>query len=107
MEAESAGGEDILSEWTPAELGAALGADDGEYAARVFGVTQDGTFEHGSSVLQLRQDPDEVARLARISEALLAARAARARPGRDAKAVARWHAPAISPLAAHDPALPG
>jgi len=99
LDADSDGEEGKFYVWTPAELRAALGADDGEYAARVFGVTQDGTFEHGSSVLQLRQDPDEVARLARISEALLAARAARARPGRDDKVVAGWNGLAIAALA--------
>src|ERR1044072_7802126 len=39
--------------WTPAQLTEALGERDGELAARYFGVTEEGTFEHGTSVLQL------------------------------------------------------
>jgi uncharacterized protein len=99
LDADSDGEEGKFYVWTPAELRAALGPDDGEHAASVFGVTQDGTFEHGSSVLQLRQDPDDVARLARIRAALLAARASRARPGRDDKVVAGWNGLAIAALA--------
>ena len=37
---------------------ASLRADDGEFAARVFGVTEAGTFEHGASVLQRQADPE-------------------------------------------------
>lgn len=41
--------------WTPAQLTEVLGAEDAELAAQYFGVTQEGTFEHGASVLQLPQ----------------------------------------------------
>ena len=34
-----------------------LGPDDGAFAARLFGVTEPGTFEHGASTLQLRPTP--------------------------------------------------
>ncbi len=44
--------------WTPAELREVLGPDDGAFAARVFGVTEQGTFEHGTSVLQRQTDPE-------------------------------------------------
>jgi uncharacterized protein len=99
LDADSDGVEGKFYGWTPGELRAALGADDGEYAARAFDVTQDGTFEHGSSVLQLHEDPDDAARLARIRAALLTARAARVRPGRDDKVVAGWNGLAIAALA--------
>jgi uncharacterized protein len=38
-------GEGAYYVWTPAELRAELGADDGEFAARCFGVTEHGSFE--------------------------------------------------------------
>ncbi|MEU6980199.1 MULTISPECIES: thioredoxin domain-containing protein [unclassified Streptomyces] len=87
--------------WTPAQLAAALGEDDAAYAARYYGVTEEGTFEHGSSVLQLPQDAGvaDGERVASIRERLLAAREERARPGRDDKIVAAWNGLAIAALA--------
>jgi uncharacterized protein YyaL (SSP411 family) len=99
LDADSDGEEGKFYVWTPGELRAVLGADDGEYAARIFGVTQEGTFEHGTSVLQLREEPEDGARLERIRQSLLAARAARVRPGRDDKVVASWNGLAIAALA--------
>jgi uncharacterized protein YyaL (SSP411 family) len=87
--------------WTGAQLREALGPDDGEFAAAVFGVTQQGTFEHGTSVLQRRQavEARDAERLDRIRGALLAAREGRPRPGRDDKVVAAWNGMAIGTLA--------
>src|SRR5204863_9490789 len=85
--------------WTPAQLRAALGPDDAEFAAEAFHVTQAGTFEHGASVLQGRSDPEDASRLRRVRDALLAARAGRVRPGRDDKVVAAWNGLAVSALA--------
>ena len=83
--------------WTPAELTEVLGPDDGAYAVRLFEVT--GTFERGTSVLQLPEPPDDVERYARIRAALLAARSRRVPPGRDDKVVAAWNGLAIAALA--------
>jgi uncharacterized protein len=99
LDADSDGEEGLFYTWTPAELREVLGPDDAGYAAQVFGVTGDGTFEHGRSVLQLRSDPDDPGRLRRISAALLAARAGRVRPGRDDKVVTAWNGLAIAALA--------
>ncbi|KJY28995.1 MULTISPECIES: thioredoxin domain-containing protein [Streptomyces] len=87
--------------WTPRELAEVLGEADGELAAAYFGVTEEGTFEHGKSVLQLPQDGPvvEAGRLASIRERLLAARGRRPAPGRDDKVVAAWNGLAISALA--------
>lgn len=87
--------------WTPAQLAAALGEDDAAYAVRYYGVTEEGTFEHGSSVLQLPQDAGvaDGERIASIRARLLAARDERARPGRDDKIVAAWNGLAIAALA--------
>ena len=94
--------------WTPAQLRDALGDDDGAWAARVWSVTDEGTFEHGSSVLQLLDDPadpdgrdgpEAAARCADVRARLAAARAARPRPARDDKVVAAWNGLAVAALA--------
>ncbi|MEU9798692.1 thioredoxin domain-containing protein [Streptomyces sp. NPDC051000] len=87
--------------WTPAQLREVLGEEDGEAAASCFGVTQEGTFEHGTSVLQLPQDGPtlDAARFADIKARLLAARSGRPAPGRDDKVVAAWNGLAIAALA--------
>lgn len=98
LDADTDGVEGLTYVWTPAELRAVLGDDDGRWAARLFAVTDSGTFEHGSSVLQLRTDPDDVERFARVCAALSAARAARPQPGRDDKVVTAWNGLAITAL---------
>ncbi|MGC9495246.1 thioredoxin domain-containing protein [Streptomyces sp. WG7] len=87
--------------WTPAQLTEVLGADDAALAARYFGVTEEGTFEHGSSVLQLPQQEGvfDAERIASVRERLLAARDGRPAPGRDDKVVAAWNGLAIAALA--------
>ncbi|MFJ7587443.1 thioredoxin domain-containing protein [Streptomyces sp. NPDC097617] len=87
--------------WTPAQLREVLGEADAEVAAGCFGVTEEGTFEHGKSVLQLPQDGPvvEAGRLAGIKERLLAERGLRPAPGRDDKVVAAWNGLAIAALA--------
>ncbi|QTZ93828.1 thioredoxin domain-containing protein [Streptomyces auratus] len=87
--------------WTPGQLRAVLGEEDAEFAAAHFGVTEEGTFEEGASVLQL---PDteglvDAERVARVRQRLLAAREERPRPGRDDKVVACWNGLAIAALA--------
>ncbi|MEU6315031.1 thioredoxin domain-containing protein [Streptomyces sp. NPDC047014] len=87
--------------WTPAQLREVLGDADGELAAGWFGVTEEGTFEHGTSVLQLPQDGPvaDAAVFAGIRERLLAARGRRPAPGRDDKVVAAWNGLAVAALA--------
>ena len=98
LDADSAGVEGLTYVWTPDDLGAALGPDDAQWAATVFGVTTDGTFEHGASVLQLRRDPGDAGRFERIRAALLAARRERPQPARDDKVVTAWNGLAITAL---------
>ncbi|NUK09771.1 thioredoxin domain-containing protein [Streptomyces lunaelactis] len=81
--------------WTPEQLREVLGEADGQRAVECFGVTEEGTFEEGASVLQLPAGEAEPG----IRERLLAARAERARPGRDDKVVAAWNGLAIAALA--------
>ncbi|MFE5970209.1 thioredoxin domain-containing protein [Streptomyces sp. NPDC056463] len=87
--------------WTPAQLAEVLGEEDADFAARYFGVTDEGTFEEGASVLQLPQDAGvaDADRVSSVRERLLAARDLRERPGRDDKIVAAWNGLAIAALA--------
>lgn len=105
LDADADGREGSTYVWTPAQLTEVLGADDGRWAASVFGVTESGTFEHGMSVLQLESDPDDEARLERIRDALRAARCIRIQPGRDDKVVTSWNGLAITALAEASVAL--
>ncbi|AWT56100.1 thioredoxin domain-containing protein [Mycolicibacterium smegmatis] len=105
LDADAAGGEGSTYVWTPAELRSALGDDDGIWAAAVFGVTDEGTFEHGASVLQLPATPDDPARFETIRTTLLASRAARPQPARDDKVVTAWNGFAVTALAEASVAL--
>ncbi|HEY0905158.1 MAG TPA: thioredoxin domain-containing protein [Marmoricola sp.] len=99
LDADSEGAEGTYYVWTPAQLVEVLGPDDGAWAAELLAVTEQGTFEHGSSVLQLRTDPEDAARWERVRHTLLEARSARERPARDDKVVAAWNGLAIGALA--------
>ena len=77
--------------WNRDQLRSGLGENDATWAAEVFSVTADGTFEHGASTLQLHSDNDQL-RLADVQQRLRSARDQRSRPGRDDKVVAAWNA---------------
>ncbi|MBB1254321.1 thioredoxin domain-containing protein [Streptomyces sp. OF3] len=99
--------------WTPDELREVLGEEDAALAADYFGVTAEGTFEEGASVLQLPdRDPADAeaegeagsglvdaGRVDSIRERLSVARELRPRPGRDEKVVAAWNGLAVAALA--------
>ena len=90
LDADTDGVEGLTYVWTPAQLRDVLGDDDGRWAADVFGVTDAGTFEHGSSVLQLPSDPDDAERFDRVRAALAEARG----PAPAARlATTRWSPP--------------
>ncbi|MHA5049196.1 thioredoxin domain-containing protein [Streptomyces sp. SD15] len=87
--------------WTPEQLREVLGDADAELAAHYFGVTEEGTFEEGASVLQLpqRERVFDTEKIDDIRRRLLAARAERPAPGRDDKVVAAWNGLAVAALA--------
>ena len=105
LDADPDGVEGLTYVWTPAQLHEVLGDDDGAWAADLLGVTAEGTFEGGSSTLQLRRDPDDPARWERIRQALLAARDTRPQPARDDKVDTAWNAMAVLALAEAGAAL--
>lgn len=94
-------GEGAFYVWTPAELEEVLGKEDAALAAEYFGVTEDGTFEEGASVLQLPADGGfvDAGRIASVRRRLFTAREGRPRPGRDDKVVAAWNGLAVAALA--------
>ena len=99
LDADSEGVEGRFYAWSPAQLAAVLGEQDGAWAAEVLDVTAAGTFDHGLSTLQLRADPADWERWLSVRDRLLAARSQRVRPGRDDKVVAAWNGLAIAALA--------
>lgn len=110
LDADTDGVEGLTYAWTPQQLVDVLGANDGARAARLLEVTEHGTFEHGSSTLQLLRDPADVfteADLgvdpdqwwADVQGRLLVARDARPQPARDDKVVTSWNGLAIAALA--------
>ncbi|GII23523.1 thioredoxin domain-containing protein [Planosporangium mesophilum] len=98
LDADTDGVEGLTYVWTPAGLAEVLGDDDAAWAARVFNVTEEGTFEHGTSVLQLPVDPEDGERLERVKALLLDARAGRPQPDRDDKVVASWNGLVVTAL---------
>ena len=101
LDADTEGVEGLTYVWTPDQLIAVLGADDGRWAAEQFEVTDAGTFEHGASTLQRLREPDDPARLESVRARLLTARARRPQPARDDKVVTAWNGLAIAALAEH------
>ncbi|MGH3459535.1 thioredoxin domain-containing protein, partial [Aeromicrobium sp.] len=99
LDADSDGHEGTYYVWNPNQLMRLLGAQDGAWAAKLLGITGEGTFERGFSTLQLLEDPDDADRWADVRARLLAARAERTRPARDDKVVAAWNGLAITALA--------
>jgi uncharacterized protein YyaL (SSP411 family) len=98
LDADTEGVEGLTYVWTPAQLRAVLGDEDGAWAAEFFHVTESGTFEHGSSVLQMLVNPTDEPRYHRVRDALFAARGERPQPHRDDKVVAAWTGLAITGL---------
>jgi uncharacterized protein YyaL (SSP411 family) len=98
LDADTDGVEGLTYVWTAEQLADVLGPADGARAAEALSVTLEGTFEHGTSTLQLRQDPDPdwwTGVRARLAEA----RAVRPQPARDDKVVTAWNGLAIAALA--------
>jgi len=99
LDADTEGVEGKFYSWTPDQVVEAVGPEDGDWAASLFEVTGAGTFEHGSSTLQLLSDPDDTERWVSVRQRLLERRSQRVYPARDDKVVAAWNGLAIASLA--------
>jgi uncharacterized protein YyaL (SSP411 family) len=103
LDADSEGEEGRFYVWTPEQLREVLGPANALVFAHAYGVTDQGNFEHATSVLSRvtpRVSPAEEAHLAELREKLFAARGKRVRPGTDDKVLAAWNGLAISGLLA-------
>ncbi len=98
LDADTNGIEGLTYVWSPPQLREVLG-DGAEYAADVFTVTPEGTFEHGTSTLQLLRDPDDRPLFDSVRSRLFEARTRRPQPARDDKVLASWNGLAIAALA--------
>ncbi|MEO7982392.1 MAG: thioredoxin domain-containing protein, partial [Sporichthyaceae bacterium] len=99
LDADTDGIEGLTYAWSPEQLAGVLGSDDGAWAAELLTVTAAGTFEHGSSTLQLLADPVDHQRWESVRARLLSARDERPQPARDDKVVAAWNGLAVAALA--------
>lgn len=99
LDADTDGVEGATYVWTPEQLRQTLGQDDGARAADLLGVTDVGTFEHGTSTLQLRTDPEDQRWWAGVRQRLDVARSLRPQPARDDKVVTAWNGLLVGTLA--------
>jgi uncharacterized protein YyaL (SSP411 family) len=102
QDADSEGEEGKFFTWTPAEIEAALPAEDAALFMQYYDVTQTGNFE-GKNILHVEQDAQTVADKAHISletlqaslkrsrEMLFKMREKRVKPGRDEKILTSWN----------------
>lgn len=99
LDADTEGVEGLTYAWTPEQLIEVLGFEDGVWAAGLLAVGTAGTFEAGTSVLQLPADPDDPARWETVRRTLFRSRGERPQPARDDKVVTAWNGLAITALA--------
>ncbi len=102
LDADSEGEEGKFYVWDQSQVKAVL-ASDAEWFNEVFGVTAQGNFEHGKSILHLVKSPEELTekygmthadfwtKVRGCSEKLLHERSKRIRPGRDEKVLTSWN----------------
>ncbi len=102
QDADSEGEEGKFFTWTPAEIEAALPAEDARLLMLYYDVTQDGNFE-GKNILHVEHDAETVADKAQVSlealqaslkrsrEMLFKLREERVKPGRDEKILTSWN----------------
>lgn len=111
QDADSPDSEGAFYVWTPQEIKAVLGPDEGARACEYFGVTESGNCANGTSVLSQPYTLEEFAArvgmapsacegwLARVHAKLFESRARRAQPSRDEKIIAAWNGLMISAFA--------
>jgi uncharacterized protein len=103
FDADTEGVEGSTYVWTPRQLEEALGTDDAAFAADLFGVTEQGNFEDGATVLTLARDADAAGpevkqRWATVRRKLAEKRDTRPQPATDDKVVAAWTGLAITAM---------
>ena len=102
LDADSEGHEGIFYVWTPDQVKAVLGAEDGAQFCSTYGIAMPGNFE-GKSIPNLLggslTDEARIARFAPMKAKLLAARGQRVRPATDDKVLTAWNGLMLSAFA--------
>nr|WP_232330850.1 MULTISPECIES: thioredoxin domain-containing protein [unclassified Thermoactinomyces] len=111
-DADSEGVEGKFYVWTPGEIQEVLGPEEGAFFCEVYGVTEEGNFEHGTSILnRIGVSLEEMAKrrglsveelnrkLAEQREKLFAVREKRVHPYKDDKILTSWNGLMIAALA--------
>ena len=110
QDADSEGEEGKFFVWSPEEIHGVLGTD-APIAWSYYGVTNEGNFEGGKTVLSVQKTPEELVeefglqpeevrnKLDSIREKLFQTRERRVRPGKDDKIIASWNGLMISAFA--------
>src|SRR6476646_9252231 len=110
QDADSEGEEGKFYVWSAAEIDSVLGADLGECARSVYGVTDEGNFEGYNILFRSKADEQDARmqgvpveafreRLAEVKAKLYAERAKRVWPGRDEKILTAWNGLMIAAFA--------
>ena len=110
-DADSEGEEGIFYVWTEEQIEEALGEKDAEFAITAFGITLEGNFESGTTVLHFPGSVEKLAKKLGVNEAefnvridkirkkLTAVRSKREAPHRDEKVVTAWNGMMIETFA--------
>ncbi|MBX9625163.1 MAG: thioredoxin domain-containing protein [Gemmataceae bacterium] len=110
QDADSEGEEGKFTVWSESEIRDVLGPELGEFACKVWGVTERGNFEGHNILFRARPDEDDARRFglsvedfrAKLGEAkckLYAVRSKRVWPGRDEKILTAWNGLMIGAMA--------
>jgi uncharacterized protein YyaL (SSP411 family) len=110
QDADSEGEEGKFYVWSEKELREVLGAELGDFACKVWGVTPHGNFEGHNILFRSRSDAEDAAQLgitvetfrekfAEVKRKLIPVRSARVWPGRDEKILTAWNGLMISAFA--------
>jgi len=117
QDADTPEGEGYYYTWTPSEVSAALGPEDAKTFCDCYGVTKEGNFEGGRSILSVSgtvakaseasgRPPEQLEAMLRASrQKLLKVRRERNRPAVDDKVIASWNGLTISAMATAHQAL--
>jgi len=110
QDADSEGEEGKFYIWSAKEIRDVLGPDLGEFACKVWGVTERGNFEGHNILFRARSDEEDAAslglaldefrtKLQGAARQLLEVRSKRIRPGRDEKILTAWNGLMIAAFA--------
>lgn len=110
-DADSEGEEGTFYVWSEEQIDKALKPEDAAFAKKAFGVTFEGNFENGTTVLNFSRMPGLIAenmgldekdfdtRIAEVSRQLVKVRSVREAPHRDEKVLTAWNGMMIAAFA--------